>query len=73
MDPQVQCLMAVLGLCDGSVAVLTGDAFLLVCFLSQLAFKFFLSSGIGIVLFLFHCHRMRAACEHFPAIHRSDY
>lgn len=56
--------------CGG--AVLTGDAFLLTCFLPQLAFKLFLSSGIGIVLFLFHCHRMRAACEHFPAVHGSD-
>lgn len=52
MDPEVQCLMAVLGLCCAGDTVLTGDAFLLTCFLPQLAFKLFLSSGIGIVLFL---------------------
>ena len=53
MVPQVQCLMAVLGLCDAGGAVLTGDAGLLTFFLPQLGFKLFLSSGTSTVLLLF--------------------
>lgn len=52
--------------------MLTGDAFLLICFFPQLAFKLFLGSCIGIALVLFHCPSMRAACEHVPVIHGAD-
>lgn len=53
MVPQVQCLMAVLGLCDAAGAVLAEDAGWLTCFFPQLGFKLFLSSGTNTVLLPF--------------------